>query len=298
MKNIHLTLAYIGLLLLVSCTEEYIIETEESDPMIGVEAYFSDEFKQHETILSYTADLYNQDEIRMITGALVYVTDGTDTIVYHEDTENKGHYYTDTVAGKRNTLYRLCIDILSADDEPIHVFSECMLADNVDHIDSLVIKPYNGNNDSVPTVFFNDTIEWVYPYFHSLPDPNIVYMPMVYKNDTLLTDSLMQQSMIPIGGYADCDINGPEMLAQNKEIPVYYFKKSDLKVGDRIRVGMQSIPPDYLYYYYSILASSGSNPMLSAPANVNTNIQPSEKAVGWFMAASVTSIETIFKDDH
>lgn len=298
MKSWHKIWLFLGLFLTVSCTEEITIEVEEGDTMIGVEAYFSDEMKQHEAILSYTADFYNHYEIRMVTGASVYVTDGVDTIVYHEDMENQGHYLTDITAGKRNTLYRLCIEIPATDDEPIHLFSESMLSDNVDHIDSLVIKPYNGGNDSIPTVFFGDTIEWVYPYFQSLPDPGITYMPLIYKNDTLLTDSLIQQAMIPVGGYAGYYINGPEMLAQNKEIPIYYFHKNDLKVGDRIRAGLQSIPADYLYFYYCVMMSTGSNPMMGAPANVTTNIQPTDKAVGWFMTSSVTSIETVFMDNH
>lgn len=297
MKNWHKTLFLISLFL-VSCTEDIVIDVEEGDTMIGVEAYFSDQLKQHETILSYTSDFYNQDEIRMVTGALVYVTDGVDTIVYHEDMENRGHYLTDSTAGKRNTLYRLHIEIPSDDSEPISLFSESILADNIDQIDSLVIKPYSGTNDTTPTVFFNDTVEWVIPYFQSLPDPNITYMPLIYKNDTLVIDSLVQQMMIPVGGYAGYYINGPEMLAENKEIPMYYFLKSKLKVGDRIRAGLQSIPPDYIYYVYCISMSSGSNPMLGAPANVTTNIQPSDKAVGWFMTASVTWIETVFLDNY
>lgn len=297
MKNWHKILFLISLFL-VSCTEDIVIDVEEGDTMIGVEAYFSDQLKQHETILSYTSDFYNQDEIRMVTGALVYVTDGVDTIVYHEDMENRGHYLTDSTAGKRNTLYRLHIEIPSDDSEPISLFSESILADNIDKIDSLVIKPYSGTNDTTPTVFFNDTVEWVIPYFQSLPDPNITYMPLIYKNDTLVIDSLVQQMMMPVGGYAGYYINGPEMLAENKEIPMYYFLKSKLKVGDRIRAGLQSIPPDYIYYVYCISMSSGSNPMLGAPANVTTNIQPSDKAVGWFMTASVTWIETVFLDNY
>lgn len=297
MKNWHKILFLISLFL-VSCTEDIVIDVEEGDTMIGVEAYFSDQLKQHETILSYTSDFYNQDEIRMVTGALVYVTDGVDTIVYHEDMENRGHYLTDSTAGKRNTLYRLHIEIPSDDSEPISLFSESILADNIDQIDSLVIKPYSGTNDTTPTVFFNDTVEWVIPYFQSLPDPNITYMPLIYKNDTLVIDSLVQQMMMPVGGYAGYYINGPEMLAENKEIPMYYFLKSKLKVGDRIRAGLQSIPPDYIYYVYCISMSSGSNPMLGAPANVTTNIQPSDKAVGWFMTASVTWIETVFLDNY
>ena len=293
-----MALAFFLLLLTASCTEDYDIDVEEGHVMIGVEAYFSDEPKQHEAILSYTTDFYSHDEIRMVSGAIVYVTDGIDTIVYQEDADRKGHYYTDIVAGKRNTLYRLCIDINEPNRDPIHLFSESMLADNVDSIDSLVIKPYNGINDTVPTVFFNDTIEWVFPYFQSLPDPDITYMPLIYKNDTLLTDSLMQQMLIPVGGYAGYYINGPEMQAQNKEIPIYYFKKSDLRNGDRIRAGLQSIPADYLYFFYTIAMSQGSNPMLGAPANVTSNIQPTGQAVGWFLTASVTSAETIFMDNY
>ncbi len=298
MKKLYIILAFTSFLLSTSCTEEITIEVESGDTMVGVEAYFSDEFKQHETILSYTSDFSNHDGIRMISGATVYITDGIDTIYYHEDDQNKGHYLTNPVAGKRNTLYRLCIDLDDLDGEPIQLFSESMLADNVDCIDSLVIKPYNGNNDTVMTVFFGDTIEWVYPYFQSLPDPNIVYMPLIYKNDTLLTDTLNQQMMIPVGGYAGYYINGPEMQAQNKEIPIYYFKKSDLREGDRIRAGLQSIPTDYLYFYYTVSMSTGNNPLMGAPANVTTNIQPTNKAVGWFMTASVTSAETVFIDNH
>ena len=298
MKCWHKILIFIGLLSATACTEDIVIDVEEGNTLIGVEAYFSDELKQHETVLSYTADFYNRDDIRMVTGATVYVTDGVDTIVYHEDMENQGHYLTDLVSGKRNTLYRLCIDATDSEGELVHLFSESMLSDNVDHIDSLVIKPYNGANDSVVTVFFGDTIEWVYPYFQSLPDPDITYMPLIYKNDTLLTDSLMQQMMIPVGGYAGYYINGPEMQAQNKEIPIYYFKKSDLRVGDRIRAGLQSIPADYIYFYYTIAMSNGSNPMMGAPANVTTNIQPTDKAVGWFLTASVTSAETVFLDNY
>ena len=72
------------LLFAVSCTEEIIIDVEEGDRMIGVAATFTDELKNHEAILSYTDDFYNNNEdIRMVTGATVYVTDGIDTIFTH-----------------------------------------------------------------------------------------------------------------------------------------------------------------------------------------------------------------------
>ena len=91
MKKLKLIL----LLLLVglfSCTEDITIDLEEGSPLIGVEGSFTDEFKRHEVILSYTADFYNSDEIRMITGARVVVTDGVDTIPYFEQPDQPGHY--------------------------------------------------------------------------------------------------------------------------------------------------------------------------------------------------------------
>ena len=148
-KGIEILLVGLMMMAAVSCTEEFIIDVEEGDRMIGVEAYLSDEMKQHEVILSYTADFYNMDEISMISGATVFVTDGVDTIPYIEDQDNKGHYLTDVVAGKKNTVYRLCINVTDADGEVTQLWSECLIPNNVECVDSLVIKPFNGGNDSM-----------------------------------------------------------------------------------------------------------------------------------------------------
>jgi hypothetical protein len=165
----------------------------------------------------------------------------------------------------------------------------------VESIDSLVIKYYNGENDSMPSTFFMDTVEWVYPYFQSLPDPSIIYMPMLSVNDSLVSNAFTQRMVIPVGGYAGYYINGPEMQVANKEIPIGYFLRSDLNDGDSIRADLYSITSDYLYYVYSLMASMGSNPMLGAPANVSTNIQPEGEGVGWFFTASTVSSRTVFR---
>lgn len=283
---------------IVACTEDIVIDVEEGEPMIGVEASFTDELKCHETILSYTSDFYNHDEIKMVSGATVYVTDGVDTIYYYEAEDTPGHYFTELVAGVKNRMYRFCAEIPDEQEEDgfLRLYAESYMANNVETVDSLVIKPYNADNDSVISVFFGDTIEWLYPHFQSLADPTIIYMPMISKNDTLKTDSLNMRMIIPVGGYAGYYINGPEMLEENKEIPIGYFRKSKLKSGDRIRADLYSIPLDYMMYFYTLIMSTGSNPMFGAPANVSTNIQPEGAGVGWFFTASVVSVETVFED--
>lgn len=278
-----------------SCTEDIVIDVEKGDPMIGVEAYFTDQLKHHEAILSYTSEFYKGKEVRMVSGATVYVTDGVDTVYYYEDAEQIGHYFTDSVAGKKNTMYRFCVEIPEADGTFQQVFAESIIPENVESIDSLVVKHFNGLNDTMPSTFFMDTIEWLYPYFQSLPDPSIIYMPMVSKNDTSLTDSLRVRMMIPQGGFAGYYVNGIEMLESNKEIPIAYFRRSQLRDGDRIHADLYSITPEYYYYFYSLLISTGSNPLLGAPANVSTNIQPEGMGVGWFFTASVVSSETVFR---
>jgi hypothetical protein len=234
----------------------------------------------------------------MVTGATVYVTDGIDTVFYAEEPTRPGHYFTTPFAGRKKTLYRLCITAPDIEGEMVNLFAESYLPDNVDHIDSLVMKPFSGNDDTVPTVFFGDTIEFLYPYFQSLSDSTIVYMPMITKNDTLLTDTLNQRMVIPMAGYAGYYVNGPEMQMANKEIPIYYQRKSKLRNGDVFRAELYSIQSDYIYFYYSLMMSNGSNPMLGAPANVSTNIQPPGMGVGWFMTASVVSAETVFEDKY
>ena len=278
-----------------ACTEDIVIDVEEGNHRIGVEASFTNELKRHETILSYTADFYNQNEIQMVSGATVYVTDGVDTMYYYEDDEQPGHYFTDSVAGRKNTVYRLSVEAVDLNGESQSLFAEGLIPDNVESIDSLAIKHYNGSNDSIPSVFLIDTVEWVYPYFQSLPDPGIIYMPKVWKNDTLVSDSLSLTLMIPQGGFAGYYVNGPEMLESNKEIPIGYFLRSKLNDGDEIRADLYSITPDYYYYFYSILMSTGSNPMLGAPANVSSNIQPEGEGVGWFFTASVVTGSTVFR---
>ena len=287
MKMKHLLLLLLLLMTLFSCKEDIIVDLEEGNPLIGIEASFTDVQKHHEAILSYTADFYNSSDIEMISGARVRVTDGVDTIPYLENLDNPGHYFTDSVAGKKKTLYRLIVDIPD-DTEPDgwqHLYAESYMQDNVEVIDSLVVKPYY-------KPFTTDTllIE-VVPYFQSLQDSSIIYMLDIWRNDTLRTDTLSQKTIIPMGGYAGYYVNGPEMLENNYEISVASYNKDKLTVGDHFRVDFYSIPNDYMLFYLGVLTSMGSNPMMGPPSNVDTNIQPKGKGVGWFYAASVVSAE-------
>jgi len=273
-----------------SCREEIIIDLEEGSPLIGVEGSITDEYKRHEVILSYTADFYNAEEIRMITGAKVVVTDGVDTIPYWEQSDQPGHYLTDSVAGRKKTLYTLLVDVPEEGGRYKRLSAESYMQDNVEEIDSIVLK----RTSMFPNVPLWDTIFMLYPYFQSLPDPSIVYMIKVTQDTVPQNDTLLQANSIPMAGYAGYYVNGPEMLENTSEIPVAMMTKSELHDGMYIRLDLLSIPSDYMMFVFSVKMAMGSNPMMGPPTNVLTNIQPSREAVGWFYAASVVSKELIY----
>ena len=281
---------------MLSCREAFAIDLEEGSPLIGVEGSFTDEFKRHEVILSYTADFYNSDEIEYISGARVAVTDGMDTIPYIEQTDQPGHYLTDSVAGRKNTLYTLLVDVPdeAASGSFKHLSAESYMADNVEEIDSIVLK----RSSMFPNMPMWDTIYMLYPYFQSLPDPSIVYMIHVTEDTIPQNDTLLKANCIPMAGYAGYYVNGPEMLEDNMEIPVCIITESQLYDGKLIRLDLLSIPYEYMLFIFNVKMAMGSNPMMGSPTNVMTNIQPSGTAVGWFYAASVVSKEMIYhKED-
>lgn len=273
-----------------SCREDVVIDLEKGSPLIGVEGSFTDEYKRHEVILSYTADFYNADEIKMVTGAKVAVTDGVDTIPYLEQKDQPGHYLTDSVAGNKNTMYKLLVEVPDETEGVRQLFAECYMNDNVEEIDSIVLK----NNSLYAGIPMMDTVYFLYPYFQSLPDPTIVYLINVYEDGVPQNDTLLDANTIPMAGYAGYYVNGPEMLVNNREIPVGRFTESELTDGKVIRLDLLSIPPDYMMFLYSVKLSMGNNPMMGPPSNVMTNIQPAGEAVGFFYAASVVSKELIY----
>ena len=281
------------LTILVSCREDIVIDIEEGTPMIGIEAKFTDEMKQHEVIVSYTADFYNSSDIPMVSGAKVCITDGVDSVYFTEDANNKGHYFSPVTAGKRNTSYTLYVDVPDEAEEDgfQHFYAESYLGDNVQQIDSLVMKPYG------LITFSDDTILAVYPYFQSLDDQSVTYMLMISKNDTLVSDTLTDLTLIPMAGYAGYYINGEQFLQQNVEIPVAMFHKNELRIGDEVKIFFYNVPFEYMFYAYSLKLAMGSNPMLGTPSNVSSNIMPEGKAVGWFYAASLVTKSIVWQGE-
>lgn len=287
-KTLIILLVIIGL---TACTEKMRIDTQEGARLVGVSASITDEYKRHEVILSYTEDFYGGAP-EMISNAIVYVVDGTDTI-WFEESENPGYYLSvNEFAGQEEHQYHLSIDF-SDEDGYHHFYSDSKMNINITQIDSMKIKPWVFNSLEMKEYL------GIYPYFQTTDDPKTYYMARIRRNDELIGgDTLTKCELFETYGYAGIYFNGPLMVAIGGEFPIYGLHQTDslevLHHGDTVTLDLWSIPGEYAHYIYEIASSTGTNPMMGTPSNVRTNICPEGTAVGMFHASSLRQYSVIY----
>lgn len=302
MKKISiLTAAIFSLIHLTSCIEDIEIDPQEGPQLIGINAYFTNEYKKHQLVLSKTMDFYSTEDREMISDAEVFIYDGFDTIFY-EETEQKGYYETiDSVAGVIGHTYNLHVSFI--DDEGEHsYYAQSTMRDNAEKIDSLAIKEYSiGNLEYIKLL-------GLFPYFQSTTDSETTYLVNISVNDSLYEESLIKCSSFFLGGLSGMYVNSDEMIELIGEQAVYTFPSTSyydmesdefiteysIKEGDTITMYMYSITREFSTYISDINSNFGSNPMMGMPYNVSTNIYPEGNAVGFFEATSLIKADIIY----
>lgn len=287
-RTLIILLTIIGI---TACTERMRIETQEGKQLVGVSASITDEYKKQEVIISRSEPFYGGTP-EMISDANVIVIDGNDTIWY-EESENPGYYYSaNEFAGQTNHRYRLSIDFTDDDGEQ-HFFSESVMNENVERIDTMIIKPWAFN------ALESKHRLGVYPRFRLADSPQTYYMARIRINDNLVGgDTLTKCKLFEGLGYAGVDVNSPMWIALLGETPIYGLDQRDslqvLHHGDTVTLDLWSIPGDYAIYISKIASNTGTNPMMGTPSNVTTNIYPEGKAVGFFHASSLRQYSVIY----
>lgn len=293
-RNMAKVWACLALLPIVACTEKIVIDPPPEKKMVVVEGYLTNEYKQHEVILSYSSVLY-EGEREMISGAEVYVVGGGDTIWYYEEEKKPGHYLTDSLAAKKSRRYHLEVRIEENElqDRPIRLYADSYMPNNVSGIDSLKLLPLKGHT-SIPFVDGASAV-CVCPYFQTLSNTNIVYMVELFLDNSLIKNWPSEfLEIFPMSGYAGYYFNGPEMLKENNEIFVGILSKEYMYDGRVVKVKLHSITRDYMGYLLYQKVSNGSNPVLGAYPLTSTNIFANCSAIGWFRTTSVVEAEAVY----
>ena len=300
---IHLWPLALLLLFTVACTESIVIEPPKSKIVPVVEGSINNEYKRHEVILSYSAELYSHERT-MLTGAEVYAietrgfqdTNG-DPVFFYEDVDHPGHYLTDSVAGNKNRWYHL--EVSTGENElysyPLHMYADTKMPNNVSQIDSIGLLPLL-NEEGLPFVD-DEAAVCICPYFQALNDENIVYNVELYLNGRRFKNRPSKLfDLFPMQGYAGYYFNGEEMLHDNIPIPVGIMNKSYLHEGDVIKVKLISITKDYMYFLVNQKLAVGINPIMGAFPATATNFFSNCDAIGWFSATSAVEGEAIYHE--
>ena len=257
--------------LLIGCTKEFDLDLENGENgQLVVEGYITDEVKAHQIRLTKSTDYYVNQAPVGVSGATVSITDGTNTYVLTEDSQEAGVYLTDpTVQGVEGRTYTLNITSEGENYEAISTMPYTVLMDSADII-----------LDTIFTQFFDaDTSKDYYRIRGSFQDPAGIennYLWNLYKNDTLLSDTLY------------------EVLFSNDEfydgqfLPLDDIFYEDAESGDTFMIETLCIPEHVFDFYIDVnLETEWKGGIFDAPpANISTNI--SNGGLGIFYAAART----------
>ena len=296
-RNLTWCLLCLTSVMFFACTEPITMELPEGRKRPVVDGSFTNEYKRHEVILSYSSEFYSNDR-EMISGAEVYVTDERDTIYYYEQMDNPGHYLTDSVAGVKNRWYHLEVNVPENTlyNLPIRMYADSKMPNNVNHIDSLGLLPLR-NEEGLPFVDENAAV-CACPYFQTLADTGIVYNVELYLNGNRFKNRPSKLfDLFPMSGYAGYYFNGPEMLKDNIEVPVGILNKVYMHEGYTVGVKLISITKDYMYFLVAQKLAIGVNPIMGAFPATFSNIFSNCDAIGWFSTTSVAEVEAVYHED-
>lgn len=296
-RSLHIVFLTGLALLTASCTEEIRMDLPQGKRVPVVEGTLTDEYKRHEVTLSYSSEMYSTDDPEMISHAQVYVAAGEDTVWYHEREDKPGHYLTDSVLFRKNCWYHLEINVEEniLYSRPIRMYADVKMGNNATAIDSVLLLPKRDANN-IPLLDDSAAV-CVCPYFQTLADSSIVYNVELYLNGRLFKNRPSKLfNLFPMQGYAGYYFNGPEMLADNVEIPVGIMNKSYLHEGDVVKVKLYSITKDYMYFLVGQKLAIGVNPVMGAFPAMFTNIFSNCDAIGWFNASSVIEGEGVYHE--
>jgi len=260
-------------LITTSCEEIMDVSfTGDGASNLVVEGSITTRARKHLVMLSYTGDFFNKDEKVMATGAIVTITDGSDTVRLTE--EEAGMYYTRRdvygITGKTYTL-----NIRLPDGRQFTASDHLSPVTEIDSIrQSQNYNSYSGYGYDV--LFYGQESQPAGDY----------YMYLLYLNNTLYSDTITEVSFA-----SDEFVNGNYI----SEYPVYRVREEDIsKISTWVTLEMHSISKAYYDFMMAVLLETKwrGSPWDGPPANIPGNI--SNGAAGFFRASAVSRKSRIF----
>lgn len=264
-----------------ACTEpmdrsEFDIESAEA--VLVVDGIITDEAKAHFVKLTTTTSLFDDNDVPLVSGAIVTLDDGFEAIQLQEKVEKPGYYYTpDDYQGVVGRTYSLNVSNIDMDrDGKKDEYTAGSTLNDVPPIDKLDLE-YNE---------FYKT--WTIKLYAQEPGQTEDFYAFSFKvNGTDEFDNYGD-----FGYTDDAIVNGMNLDG----FPIFQIAEEDesgyipivtLKDDDWVTLEMYGITEHFFEYLVAVdMETSPKMPMFSGPpANPETNL--SNGAFGYFAAFSV-----------
>jgi hypothetical protein len=286
----QISLVIITLVLLsTGCTEEIHYPLDNTYVRLVVDGEINTDTAIHRVRLSRSGDALNENPGKMISNAVVTISDGSQVFNLQESDKEPGLYETDStvfgVPGKTYTLQISNVDV--NDDGELEEYTASSHISRINPIDSIKVK-YDES--------FGGQKGWLINLFAlEIGGGRNFYLLKAYKNGVLLTDSTYEcTSFADNTGFEGKYYDG---------FSVYYlnYDKLDERLvdGDVVTLEMDGITEEYKDFLLGFITEYQPKiPLFSGPsANIPTNIQPRDKAVGFFTAYSCERKSTVYRKE-
>ena len=287
-KNIILfTIILLGFLVF-SCSEKIDFPLDSTYVRLVVEGKITTDTMIHTVKLSKSGDALNEYPGGAISNALVSISDGSNVFSLNESSTKPGVYETaSNVYGVPGNTYTLNISNVDVDgDGVMEAYRASSYLPKENPIDSISVV---NNKD--------EQFKWLINlYAQEIGGGRNFYLLKLIKNDTLLTDSIYEYDT------HHSDNTGFEGKYYDG-FPVYWLNNDKLDErlvkGDIVTLEMDGITQQYEEFINGFISEYQPKiPIFSGPsANIPTNIEPKDKAVGFFAAYSVSRKSVIYNGE-
>ena len=268
MKNIKYIFTLFILLSLASCEEVIDIDLDTAAPRLVVEAsinWKTGTAGNDQLIKLTTTTGYYNTEIPAATGAVVFITNSTNTQFDFTENPGTGQYVCTNFIPQTGETYTLTINYKS---ETYTAIEQLFATPVITHTTQTDDGGFLGDNTEVR--FF-------------------------YQDDGSATNFYMNSFNIPIIPYPDYDVNDDEFSQGNEMFGI--FSDEDLKAGDVLDIKLYGISERYYNYMSKLLeVTDGSGgPFQTPPSIVRGNVvNQSNKdnyPLGYFRLGEVSSLQ-------
>lgn len=245
-----------------------------------------------EVRLTTTAPYFCNHPSPAVSGAIVTLNDGTNTVTLKEDSLKKGVYKTlPNYYGVAGRLYTLTIGGIDVDgDSHYETYLAASYMNAAPPLEKIQVKK---------KIIFYENV-WTVNVW--MQDPEAVsnyYLPKIYKNQVYVSDTITEWHVSRDELFNGCYLQDRAIayiVPANKEEKIY--------PNDTILLELCAITQDYYSFIKEMQAEyRGSNPLFGGhPSNIRSNVRllsPSGSASvphGYFAAYSISRAQTVYKE--